>query len=143
MLEMDPTDTEDWINADDPQPEFEVEKIIQRRKVRTQWQYLVKWRHWGPEHNSWEPEKNLRCSKLLEEFEEEGRKTRTQEDMPESIRRGWQGSSMANTYRPRPKAQGPMRKLTTTAAPVEEHKEAEAEDREEEHKEAEAEDGEE
>ena len=48
---------------------------------------------------------------------------------------------MANTYRSRPKAQGPMRKPTTTAAPVEEHKEAE--DREEEHKEAEAEDGEE
>jgi len=39
--------------------EFEVEKIIQHRKIGNQWQYFVKWKGYPSADNSWEPESNL------------------------------------------------------------------------------------
>ena len=40
--------------------EWEVEKILNKRKVRGVMKYLVWWKEFIAEHNSWEREKNLR-----------------------------------------------------------------------------------
>ncbi|KAF8756857.1 hypothetical protein RHS01_03817 [Rhizoctonia solani] len=45
--------------------EYEVEQIINSKKQRGKWFYLIKWKGYGPEDNSWEPEE------LLEHSQEE------------------------------------------------------------------------
>jgi hypothetical protein len=59
--------------------EFEVEKVLLHRdshrstasdKVsRCSREFLVKWKGYGPEHNTWEPERNLtNCKEVLQEY---------------------------------------------------------------------------
>jgi hypothetical protein len=48
---------------DDGELWYEVEAVLQHRELkrgkRTMTQYLIKWKGYGHEHNTWEPEKNL------------------------------------------------------------------------------------
>ena len=39
----------------DSQEEYEVEKILNSKLVRNKIKYLVRWKGYGPEENSWEP----------------------------------------------------------------------------------------
>ena len=48
--------------------EYVVEIILDCRKRQGQNQFLVKWKGYGPEDNSWEPEGNLHAKKLLRAF---------------------------------------------------------------------------
>lgn len=48
---------------------YEVEEILDRRKVGHRIEYLVKWLDFGSEHNSWEKAKNMCCPSMIEEFE--------------------------------------------------------------------------
>jgi len=51
--------------------EWRVEKILNKKKVREVEKYLVYWKEFTAEHNTWEKEKNLKCAReVLEEFEE-------------------------------------------------------------------------
>lgn len=43
----------------DGEEEIEVETILDYRKRRNQIQFLIKWKGYGPEDNSWEPEGNI------------------------------------------------------------------------------------
>jgi len=50
--------------------EWEVEKILNKRKVRGVVKYLVQWKRFMAEHNSWEREKDLENAKeVVAEFE--------------------------------------------------------------------------
>jgi hypothetical protein len=44
----------------DETPEYEVEKVIGERKKRGGVHYLVKWKGYETEHNTWEPKQNLK-----------------------------------------------------------------------------------
>jgi hypothetical protein len=51
---------------------YEVEKLLDSRLRGPQLQYLVSWKGYGPEHNSWEPEGNLKGSRrLIAKFHQE------------------------------------------------------------------------
>ena len=51
------------------EPEYEVERIVDHRIVRTGVHYLVKWTGWPEESNTWEPEKNLaNCKQMLRNY---------------------------------------------------------------------------
>ena len=47
---------------------FSVEKIISKKVVNGKTQYLLKWRGYDSDQNTWEPEENLDCQDLLVEF---------------------------------------------------------------------------
>ncbi|KNE88802.1 hypothetical protein PSTG_17762, partial [Puccinia striiformis f. sp. tritici PST-78] len=49
--------------------EWEVEEILDGRKKGKKTEFLVSWKGFGPEEDSWEPEQNLQnCKELLEKF---------------------------------------------------------------------------
>jgi len=48
--------------------EYEVEKILDKRKHYGKIQYLIKWKGYPLSEASWEPENNLNCPELLKEF---------------------------------------------------------------------------
>ena len=53
--------------------EYEVERVLDHRSVKrgkgTKQEFLVKWLGYGPEHNTWEPQKNLtNCKDILKEY---------------------------------------------------------------------------
>ncbi len=50
------------------EPEWEVEQIVDTRHYRNQTQFLIKWKGYSDAHNSWEPEKNLKATELVEEY---------------------------------------------------------------------------
>ncbi|KAM0732141.1 Histone-lysine N-methyltransferase SUV39H2 [Formica fusca] len=54
---------------------WEVERIIQKREKNGEPLYLIKWKNWGIEYNTWEPLRNLtNCEDLLREFENKRQK---------------------------------------------------------------------
>ncbi|KAK1129066.1 hypothetical protein K0M31_020197 [Melipona bicolor] len=49
---------------------WEVEKILAKKVVRGVPTYLIKWKNWNSEYNTWEPISNLvNCADILEKFE--------------------------------------------------------------------------
>lgn len=70
-LEVNPSDHPDLVTD----AEYEVESIMQRRKSQTdpsQFEYRVRWKHYGPKYDTWEPIKHLQhCWRLVEEFEQQ------------------------------------------------------------------------
>ena len=49
--------------------EYEVDKIVDSRIIRNQLQYRIKWKHYGVEHDSWEPDINIaNAIDLIKEF---------------------------------------------------------------------------
>lgn len=53
------------------QQEYEVEKILQHRKVGRKIQYLVRWKGYGRDDDTWEPEANLKHAKQkIKEYEQ-------------------------------------------------------------------------
>jgi len=68
--------------------EWEVEKILNKKKVRGVEKYLIKWKGFMAEGDTWERRENLKnAEKLIEEFEQGGIEVRQQEREVEEYRR--------------------------------------------------------
>jgi len=52
----------------DGEPEWEVEEILNSRWHRRRFQYLIKWKGYGREHNSWESAPEVSAPELIAEF---------------------------------------------------------------------------
>lgn len=64
-----PLATDEELQPENDPDTYEVEKLLDTRTTtRGQQEYLVKWKGYGSEENSWEPTKNLNCPDLLRQF---------------------------------------------------------------------------
>jgi len=55
----------------DGEPEWEVEEILDSRWHRRRFQYLIKWKGYDREHNSWESASEVSAPELTAEFHHE------------------------------------------------------------------------
>ncbi|CCO35809.1 Retrotransposable element Tf2 155 kDa protein type 2 [Rhizoctonia solani AG-1 IB] len=54
----------------DGEEEYEVEGIMDSRETKGKWEYLIKWKGYGPEESTWEPKANLKnAAKHLKKYE--------------------------------------------------------------------------
>lgn len=55
---------------------FEVEEILDERTRRGKSEFLIKWKGYGPEDNTWEREENILCVDMIKEFREQRERKR-------------------------------------------------------------------
>ena len=55
-------------SKEDPNKEWEVEKIIDYAVEKTGRVFRIRWKGFGPKNDTWEPEKNLYCEDLIQKF---------------------------------------------------------------------------
>jgi hypothetical protein len=74
LLEPAPANakTQDQVEAEG-EPEFEVEAILDSRQQNQQIKYLVKWKGYPHEENTWEPTEHLENSQIILEKYHQGR----------------------------------------------------------------------
>ena len=51
--------------SDMEEEEFQVDRILDKRVKNSKTEYLLSWKGYGPEENTWEPKANLNCPKLM------------------------------------------------------------------------------
>ena len=76
-------------DASDESDVYEVARILDRRRnAEGATEYLIKWKGWGAQHNSWEPRENIMDDEMITEFESKQPKPRSPKPATPKSREG-------------------------------------------------------
>merc|ERR1711890_113210 len=53
---------------------YDIEEIVESRFKAGKKEYLIKWKGYGPEENTWEVEENILSPEIIKEFEDKKKK---------------------------------------------------------------------
>ncbi|KPI97359.1 PREDICTED: chromobox protein homolog 5-like [Papilio xuthus] len=57
--------------GEEDEEEYEVEEVIDSKRIRGKLYYLIRWKGYSADNDTWEPEKTLSCPELINKFNEE------------------------------------------------------------------------
>ncbi|XP_056642274.1 chromobox protein homolog 5-like isoform X1 [Diorhabda sublineata] len=72
--------SDDDLQNDEDDSQYEVEKIIEEKIIRGIRHYLIRWKGYEEESDTWEPEDTLNCPDIIADFKENKKKTKGKKD---------------------------------------------------------------
>ncbi|XP_053606910.1 chromobox protein homolog 5-like [Plodia interpunctella] len=64
---------------DDVEEEYEVDKVVDSKKIKGKLHYLIRWKGYSADSDTWEPENTLSCPELISKFHDEKENSKNKE----------------------------------------------------------------
>ncbi|CAH1973682.1 unnamed protein product [Acanthoscelides obtectus] len=68
---------DDVVQDEEDESQYEVEKVLDEKMVKGVRHYLIRWKGYEEESDTWEPENTLNCTDLIKDFKEQKKNKKT------------------------------------------------------------------